>query len=71
MSDELPSDLRPIADFFGLRGTEPVAKDFAVVRAIGALAALDAAPFTLVFGALTSNRLMSRIEQMILVAQFD
>ena len=50
MSDELPSDLRPIADFFGLRGTEPVTKDFAVLRAIGALAALDAAPFTLVFG---------------------
>jgi len=50
LSDELPSDLRPVADVFGLRGTEPVAKDFAVLRAISALAALDAAPFTLVFG---------------------
>ncbi len=50
MSDEAPPDLRAVADFFGLRGAEPVAKDFAVLRAIGALAALDAAPFTLVFG---------------------
>lgn len=50
MSDELPDDLRPVADFFGLPGTAPVAKDFHVVRAIAALAAVDAAPFTLVFG---------------------
>jgi hypothetical protein len=50
LSDEAPPDLRAVADFFGLRGSEPVAKDFAVLRAIGALAALDAAPFTLVFG---------------------
>lgn len=50
MSDELPDNLRPVADFFGLPGTAPVAKDFHVVRAIAALAAVDAAPFTLVFG---------------------
>lgn len=50
MSGEAPPDLRAVADFFGLRGPEPVAKDFAVLRAIVALAALDAAPFTLVFG---------------------
>jgi Nucleotidyl transferase AbiEii toxin, Type IV TA system len=50
LSDEAPPDLRAVADFFGLRGAEPVAKDFAVLRAIGALAALDAAPFALVFG---------------------
>ncbi len=50
MSDEAPPNLRAVADFFGLRGAEPVAKDFAVLRAIGALAALDAAPFILVFG---------------------
>ena len=50
MSDEAPLDLRAVADFFGLRGAEPVAKDFAVLRAIRTLAALDAAPFTLVFG---------------------
>lgn len=50
MSDELPGNLRPVADFFGLVGTAPVEKDFYVVRAICALAALDATPFTLVFG---------------------
>ena len=50
MNDEPPDDLRLIADFFGLVGTAPVAKDCYVVRAIAALAAIDAAPFTLVFG---------------------
>ena len=50
MSDELPDDLRPVADFFGMVGTAPVRKDFHVVRAIRAIAAIDAAPFTLVFG---------------------
>jgi len=50
LSDELPADLRPVADYFGLPGPGPVAKDFAVVRAIRALVALDVAPFTLVFG---------------------
>lgn len=50
MNDELPNDLRPIADFFGLVGTAPVEKDFHVVRAIRALVTLDAAPFALVFG---------------------
>ena len=50
MSDELPANLRPVADFFGLVGTAPVEKDFQVVRAIAAVAAIDAAPFTLVFG---------------------
>jgi hypothetical protein len=50
LSDDLPDDLRPIADFFGLVGTAPVEKDFHVVRAIHALAVLDAAPFALVFG---------------------
>lgn len=50
MSDDLPGNLRPVADFFGLVGTAPVEKDFHVVRAIAALASIDAAPFTLVFG---------------------
>jgi hypothetical protein len=49
LSDELPGNLRPVADFFGLPGTAAVAKDFYVVRAIRALAACDAAPFALVF----------------------
>ena len=50
MSDDLPDNLRPVAEFFGLVGTAPVEKDFHVVRAIAALASIDAAPFTLVFG---------------------
>ena len=50
MSDDLPDNLRAVADFFGLAGTAPVEKDFHVVRAIAALASIDAAPFTLVFG---------------------
>ncbi len=50
MSDDLPTNLRPIVDFFGLVGPAPVVKDFHVVRAIRVIAALDATPFTLVFG---------------------
>ena len=50
MRDELPDNLRPVADFFGLVGTAPVAKDFYVVRALRAVAGIDAAPFTLIFG---------------------
>lgn len=50
MSDEAPVNLRAVADYFGLPGTAAVAKDFHVVRAIAAIAALDAAPFNLVFG---------------------
>jgi hypothetical protein len=49
LNDDLPTNLRPVADFFGLVGTPPVEKDFHVVRAIRALAALDAAPYRLVF----------------------
>ena len=50
MNGDLPEDLRPIVDFFGLPGTAPIAKDFHVVRAIRILASLNAAPFSLVFG---------------------
>jgi hypothetical protein len=49
LSDELPTNLRPVVDFFGLVGTPPVVKDFHVVRAIRAVAAVDAAPFKLIF----------------------
>jgi hypothetical protein len=42
LSDDLPSDLRPVAGFFGLPGTASVTKDFYVVRAITAVAAIDA-----------------------------
>ena len=50
MSDELPDNLRPVVDFFGLPNRATVIKDFYVVRAIKAVAAVDASPFTLVFG---------------------
>ena len=67
MSDELPDNLRPISDFFGLQGTAAVAKDFHVVRAIRALAAIDAAPFTLIFGGGTAlaraHRLVRRMSE--------
>jgi hypothetical protein len=67
LSDELPSDLRAIIDFFGLPGAEPVAKDFAVLRAIRILVATDAAPFTLVFGGGTAlaraHKLVQRMSE--------
>jgi predicted nucleotidyltransferase component of viral defense system len=67
LSDELPTDLRGVADYFGLPGTGPVAKDFAVLRAIRALAALDAAPFALVFGGGTAlaraHKLVQRMSE--------
>ena len=67
MSDELPGDLRSVADFFGLVGTAPVEKDFRVVRAIRTLAAVDAAPFTLLFGGGTAlaraHKLMRRMSE--------
>jgi hypothetical protein len=67
LSDELPGNLRPVADFFGLPGTAAVAKDFHVVRAIRALAAVDAAPFTLIFGGGTAlaraHRLVRRMSE--------
>ena len=67
MSDKLPDDLRPIADFFGLVGTAPVEKDFHVVRAIAALTAIDASPFTLVFAGGTAlaraHRLVRRMSE--------
>ena len=67
MSDELPADLRPVADYFGLPGPGSVAKDFAAVRAIRALVALDVAPFTLVFGRGTAlaraHRLIHRMSE--------
>jgi Nucleotidyl transferase AbiEii toxin, Type IV TA system len=61
LSDELPDNLRPIVDFFGLPGSAVVAKDFFVVRAIRVLAAIDAAPFDLVFGGGTALARAHRI----------
>jgi hypothetical protein len=61
LSDELPDNLRPVADFFGLPGTAAVAKDFFVVRAIRTLVAMDATPFDLVFGGGTALARAHRI----------
>jgi hypothetical protein len=67
LNDELPDDLRLIADFFGLVGTAPVQKDFYVVKAIAAVTAIDAAPFTLVFAGGTAlaraHRLVRRMSE--------
>ena len=61
LSDELPGNLRDVqAYFFGCRASA-VAKDLHVVRAIAALAAIDAAPFTLVFGGGTALARAHRI----------
>lgn len=61
MSDEPPSDLLPIADYFGLPGAAPVAKDFHVIRAITALATIDARPFRLIFGGGTAHARAHRL----------
>ena len=61
MSGELSDNLRAVADVFGLPGSGPVAKDFYVVQAIKALAALDAAPFDLLFGGGTALARAHRI----------
>jgi predicted nucleotidyltransferase component of viral defense system len=67
LSDDLPANLRPIVDFFGLVGSAPVVKDFHVVRAIRVMATLDAAPFDLVFGGGTAlaraHRLVRRMSE--------
>ncbi len=62
-----PDNLRPVVDFFGLPGTAAVAKDFHVVRAIAAVAAIDSKLFTLVFGGGTAlaraHRLVRRMSE--------
>ena len=67
MNDELPTDVRSVVDFFGLPNTAVVAKGFHVVRAIRALAALDAAPFALIFGGGTAlaraHKLVQRMSE--------
>jgi hypothetical protein len=60
-----PPTLAPVVAFFGLPGAAPVAKDFRVVRAIAAVAALDASSFALIFGGGTAlaraHRLIKRV----------
>ncbi|HME40387.1 MAG TPA: nucleotidyl transferase AbiEii/AbiGii toxin family protein [Steroidobacteraceae bacterium] len=50
MSDETLRELREVQEHFRLPSIGLVEKDLYVVKAIAALAAIDAAPFTLVFG---------------------
>ncbi len=50
MNDERARQLREVQAFFRLPSIGLVEKDVEVVRAIAAIAALDASPFTLVFG---------------------
>ena len=50
MSDETRRALREVQEYFRLPSVGLVEKDLHVIRAIAALAAIDASPFTLVFG---------------------
>jgi hypothetical protein len=45
-----PTTLAEVQAYFGLQSVTPIEKDWQVVRAIRALAAVDTAPFRLVFG---------------------
>ena len=61
MSDDAQRELREVQAFFRLPGIGLVEKDLHVVRAIAALAAMDAAPFRLVFGGGTALARAHRI----------
>lgn len=61
MSDDRLRELREVQAFFRLPGVGLVEKDLHVVRAIAAIAAIDAAPFSLVFGGGTALARAHRI----------
>jgi Nucleotidyl transferase AbiEii toxin, Type IV TA system len=61
LSDEGLRELREVQAFFRLPSVDLVAKDLYVVRAIAALAAVDATPFDLVFGGGTALARAHRI----------
>lgn len=67
MNDELPADIAPVVDFFGLPSKAAVIKDFYVTQAIRAVAAVDATPFALVFGGGTAlaraHKLVQRMSE--------
>lgn len=67
MSGELPADLRPVADVFGLPDVALVEKDWYVVTALAAIAAADIAPYRLIFGGGTAlsraHRLIRRMSE--------
>ena len=54
MSDDVLRALREVQEHFRLPSVGLVEKDVYVVKAIAALAGIDAAPFTLVFGGRTA-----------------
>ncbi|HTV70690.1 MAG TPA: nucleotidyl transferase AbiEii/AbiGii toxin family protein [Rhizobiaceae bacterium] len=61
MSDETIRELREVQSYFRLPSVGLVEKDLHVVKAIAAIAAIDAAPFTLVFGGGTALARAHRI----------
>jgi hypothetical protein len=67
LSDDAQRDLREVQAYFRLPGVGLVEKDLHVVRAITALTAIDAAPFTLIFGGGTAlaraHRLVRRMSE--------
>jgi hypothetical protein len=67
LSDEALRELLEVQAFFRLPSVGLVEKDLHVVRAIAALAAIDAAPFDLVFGGGTAlaraHKLVRRISE--------
>jgi hypothetical protein len=50
LSDERLRELLEVQEYFGLPSPAPVEKDFYVVKALAAIAAIDTAPLRLVFG---------------------
>ena len=56
MSDDLPADIASVVDFFGLPDAAVVEKDWYVVKALTAIAEVDAPPLRLVFGGGTAWR---------------
>ncbi len=67
MSDDAQRELREVQAYFRLPGIGLVEKDLHVVRAIAALKAVEAAPFTLIFGGGTAlaraHRLIRRMSE--------
>jgi hypothetical protein len=62
LSDDAQRELREVQAHFRLPGIGLVEKDLHVVKAIAAIAAIDAAPFTLVFGGGTA---LARAHRMV------
>ncbi len=61
------ADIRAVQDYFGFLRPEPIEKDWHVVRALAAIAALETAPFRLIFAGGTclarAHRLVRRMSE--------